>query len=1258
MTKNTLMVQNALQLPKRLFVYAVITVTRIHGEIMKVVKFGEHRCYSSEEATSYAIAETLGKLKGVINKEDVLVWDVTEHAQAHNPMLITSESRNYDDMIRPKLPGKHFVIFNDNGNSSQEVHQFHIDTPDAYIKAEFNKAMLEITTGVTTFLGKMYQARSYAAEGINKINAGIDKFLLGAAPGTGKEVTTITYLIHKHDLGYGTLFDKNTLHCATATIPSTAIEMLEELGGPEFVSTNTVNGVEYHFDRIVPYVTRSFMNSQRTNISNEAYYYISKKGKIVDSIDEIPAHNKHEVPVLFGSFPDIGLGENGKLKTRYGNLNARIGILSIGEGHQFLSKESNKIWSNVKQSLDYKFLLLITGTPYDFILNDYRELFFDNDHRVLFTKSEIFKDKSQHGDASQYQYHPWMNLYGLDFLEMALEEMRKSPKWAGEANLLTYKKLFNTKDKKGDLKYSSIICLVMKRILGEADQFTGDPDGLSIQTAEGLCEFAKRHLLVKIPAGDSHDIIPKLIKILVENNCLCGYTPYSAYDTDLSDLKKIIRDDAFKTIYFTCVKDLTGANIPGWGSYILLDSLGESIKFIEQSTSRPGRPLPGKDKHNYGVFLGDLGGILNITITVEEKLGIDKGLNKTHKEYVDTELANYNVFLNKNGKWSKAESFDVMELVKNAATRGEYELSMCLGDIQAPSEFDEKFKDVAAKVRTKLQLTSGEASGGKNKDRKDTGHQLDLFNLPAEAQRTEWWRNMIKRHLLRMRKMCYSNGYPNIKACANAIEEAVNNGNQKILDQIGNGFEWIEYYIDDQVDHQYTNRWISKAQECTTAKELLDIFGANSEHDKESGFVPESFELSEYILSEQFKHSNKSLEQVFIDPCGGNGIMIIVALLLSSKGIIDLDPKNVYYNDCDSTHVEFFRKINKQFNLGIPDSNIVCYDALGADFDKFIRNLKMKIKGMCVNIGTNPPFQLGKNKDFYISFVKKYNEIMTHGDTLGVIMPNRFVSTKSKSRKAFKGWLDVKAMMPNVQLFFKHVPTSIGAVIGTKSKSPNFNKDVPHIFFKEDNGVEMIDLPLNVSGPIVSGNLSSFSIVNKICNSKLPKMKINNGSPGNNYVFIRKTWVRYSPLKASGGPLTFSTLVSNDLGVPTDGDKVSFDTAELAELNNWFLNRSLLGRFLTHSFADFTFTGSSLVHSGNMPILPPGTEKSDDTIYKLFAITSTEIDYITEVITTYWEKAEEQKKANAEARKAKAEEKKAAVAAKKVKKNNVKKENK
>jgi len=63
---------------------------------------------------------------------------------------------------------------------------------------------------------------------------------------------------------------------------------------------------------------------------------------------------------------------------------------------------------------------------------------------------------------------------------------------------------------------------------------------------------------------------------------------------------------------------------------------------------------------------------------------------------------------------------------------------------------------------------------------------------------------------------------------------------------------------------------------------------------------------------------------------------------------IGASPKNIYYNDIDPATVQQFRNTNNMFNIGIPDENITCCDAL--EYGE-----RYPMRKFDVGIG-NPPF--------------------------------------------------------------------------------------------------------------------------------------------------------------------------------------------------------------------------------------------------------------------------------------------------------------
>ena len=257
-----------------------------------------------------------------------------------------------------------------------------------------------------------------------------------------------------------------------------------------------------------------------------------------------------------------------------------------------------------------------------------------------------------------------------------------------------------------------------------------------------------------------------------------------------------------------------------------------------------------------------------------------------------------------------------------------------------------------------------------------------------------------------------------------------------------------------------------------------------------------------------------------------------------------------------------------------------------------------------------------KDKNFYVKFIKKSEELLKEGGRFDFIIPNRFLSPSSHAAKAMKKWLQADYVMPDLNSHF-NVATDIGSIGGIKVKKPTY-PTIPY----ELPTKQIINRSWATPCPTVKPNATSITINDKVLTSALPKM-VKDNSAKKPYVFVNISYKRYCPNKDSGGPLHFVTLVNK-----TDehtGDRIPFATDAEAELNAWFLSYSKLGRFMTYCYSSFTLISSSLIHQGFMPIIPlvdPATNTAidignDAAIYKLFDITDNEIKYIENTLINF-----------------------------------------
>jgi len=1021
-----------LELKLPLWIYVGVN-TDINGKWYS--KMGQHICETREEAIKYAIKETFGKTTGLFNREQIVYCvNHTEHANTHKKFRELQNYDKYDDFIRtdsllPKWAG---VVTNDIGQKSQEIHFHDSDDTLESIRTRWIAGMESILNKDIVQATDVYTSRPFISDSFVKITnnkqLNIHQHLLAGCPGSGKETGTLSIILHTHDLYYDTDFNENTIHVLTATIPSTALELIKELTNVK----GMVDGPTYYdYTRFKVYVLSKFEKSYKSTLTGDSKDWFNKYVEVISDISEIPLHpDKNVVPILIGSFIDMGLKASGevstsnKLKDVYRGLEERIGILSIGEAHQFLSKEDNKIWNRVN-SLKRKFLLLVTGTPYDYIFNEEQQLYFPASQTSLFTVNDLLDEKASGNPV--FQNYPNPKYFSIKFIFNEIEkELRKYGKIVDD-DKFTWKKLLTSVNDAGDFKYKWAIIKTFKRLLDVAvNPMTGKPDGLSIESAD-LCDVAKRHLIFALPSGSKdfsvNVYIPKLVKLLEDNNALGKYQPLVVYDkTDsLSTIKTTIEGNLTPTVTFTCNRYLTGTDIPRWGSVVFLRPIGDSIKLFEQIRGRVMRALVGGVKPDCGIFIGELDEAMILEVKAQYQLSLNKGLNLSHKAVLTKTLQNYSYFHEKNGEWSEIEFPDLVSQIEEASKTGTYGVRWCIDNLKTPKDFDYKFKTKSGKVE--VIISDNGNAGGKNKKTVVIGKQTYLKLFDKEQDRIKNYREMVKRHLARLRFLSYINGYQTIQEVIEVVTVAIENNDTNITDMIGIGVEFVPTYLDGgQLDIQYTNSWIHKLNtDDITINEVLELLGSKELHDEETAFYGTPQWLFEEMI-QKLLGIETIVNPTVLDPSAGRGTSLITMIQLYKKLGIEIDTTNIYYNDIDTTLYKLFLKLNKQYNLGIPEKNIFNDDVLNPS-NKF---KKILMKKFDVVIG-NPPYQKktdNNSKSIWDTFVEKSFDICKKNGYVSLIHPSgwrnasgnfKYIQTLLKSKQI--EYLEIHDIVDGIKTF-------------------------------------------------------------------------------------------------------------------------------------------------------------------------------------------------------------------------------------------------
>lgn len=971
----------------RLYKYAVI-VSDTNGNLF--VKDGDTRQNTYEEALDYASGETTGKTRGLVQQDDILgVWDMTDDAirrdATYDPTQVdTNYRRGYDNEIRDLMPLKRRFVKNFRGQNSLELHPIPRDLVDEdpnwrqLLSYMWDNKHREIQNGGAPLTLKNYFARDYLVESFEKV-ATASKFLLAAATGAGKETSTLALLIQLHDIKK---YNTKTLSVAVATIPSTVSELMNELATVSGMNVNGYGFVDY--SRIKVYIMRQWYDSYKKDCSPQAKTMMSSRATIVNTVNDIPTtHKTGVVPVLFGGYHDLAQKSEDKLHARYAGLETRIGTLSIGEAHQMLSTADNKMWKNLDTAFGKKcFKLFVTGTPYDFIYGNAAAEFFSTDERALFTRNDLYRDKRTN-PKSDFNEYPNFNYYGIDVAD-TIEQLKQDPNWKDDAEGFTWQKLFTYNNDSKKFTYERTVLWLFKRMFG-SNAFNENGDPLSVYNAPDLCELAKQHIMVALPIGNKNAsatvYINALKNLLVTHGVFEGEV-YDAYEDGLGDRKDDIANAQGRTLTLTCVKDCTGANIPQLGCFVFLRNLGDSVKFFEQATGRVGRKFTGKT--NCGVFIAELDQSMNLMVTIEEKISFERGNDFSTREIIEDVLANYNFFSGRNGSWNKLEIPDFATILEELNARGNYGINQCTVITSAADGFDLLFNNKVSKENKKVDLTSNGNTGAKS----NGNHTFAQLGLPFDNRKNpdENWNNMKLSFVAKCRFLAFIHNTKTVAQCVTLIERAIEENNTEILNVIGTGVEWFPAVMQDgQIDVRYTNRWIQKFNDRKSDFETLFEMLADPIHKSENDFVAEPNKVLRRLAGKVLTKVSKKKISI-IDPCGGRGGFIVYLIKLAGELNIAIDIKNVYYNDIDLLMVAFFKAVNTNLNLGIPESNITCGDFKNKDYE-------MKFD---VIVG-NPPYN-GKAA-LHQQFFNKCYDLLEDDGVMAFIQPATTYFNKKTNQK-------------------------------------------------------------------------------------------------------------------------------------------------------------------------------------------------------------------------------------------------------------------
>jgi hypothetical protein len=201
----------------------------------------------------------------------------------------------------------------------------------------------------------------------------------------------------------------------------------------------------------------------------------------------------------------------------------------------------------------------------------------------------------------------------------------------------------------------------------------------------------------------------------------------------------------------------------------------------------------------------------------------------------------------------------------------------------------------------------------------------------------------------------------------------------------------------------------------------------------------------------------------------------------------------------------------------------------------------------------NPPYQNGKNSNFYVYFIKTANALLKPKGKLSFLTPNRFLIPDHLANDAL---LQMNPVFAKHTVTDMNVSTIIGYFLAT-----NENYERKTLCEFASNKVKFINL--HNPTPTNESNYAIKKISDKILSSKLPKLAFQSTKPTGDYIFIKRQWERYSPSKPSGG----GRHVFSVSELEHDGKYLAITSKKQKKWLIWYLTRCKVTRFITAIYA-------------------------------------------------------------------------------------------
>jgi predicted RNA methylase len=282
----------------------------------------------------------------------------------------------------------------------------------------------------------------------------------------------------------------------------------------------------------------------------------------------------------------------------------------------------------------------------------------------------------------------------------------------------------------------------------------------------------------------------------------------------------------------------------------------------------------------------------------------------------------------------------------------------------------------------------------------------------------------------------------------------------------------------NQIDIPYFNRWVHKINsDNISLNGLLELLASKELEDEDSSFYPTPVKLFRGMII-KFLGIGVIENPVVIDYVAGRGTSLITLLEMYKEKGIEVDTSNIYYNDIDPYMVKIFKKINKEYNLGIPEENIFNEDVLNPS-QKFKEILMKEFDYVLIN----PPFSKNSKEPVrqWSKFIDLGRTLRKHSGGLGVFSPSTLLSSTNSIHDEIKG-----------EMIYTNVSSEVSDSFTSRGGSQKF---IYSIFMDSKvnkcvTKFDEVELEFNPTStpiaPIKSSSYFIYDLVEKLYNSNFP----------------------------------------------------------------------------------------------------------------------------------------------------------------------------